>query len=101
MGTHPVRAAFDRVERLVGEPLERLTGAPSSSYALMAAGRMWMFGSRRLEDVRSALVHVWALPSHRDVRLLSAQVARLQRAVEEVEQRLEDQEGPSRDRVAD
>lgn len=93
MSTHPVRAAFDQVERLVGQPLERLTGAPESSYVLMAVGRMWMFGLRRIEDVRETLVHVWALPSHRDVRLLSAQVARLQRAVEEVEQRLGDQEG--------
>jgi hypothetical protein len=92
MSSHPARTAFDQVERLVGRPLERLAGAPETSYVTMALGRTWMFGMRRLEDLRSTLVHVWALPSHRDVRLLSTQVARLQRGIEEIEQRLDDRD---------
>lgn len=93
MSTHPVRAAFDQVERLVGQPLECLSATPESSYVLMAAGRIWVFGLRRIEDVRDTLVHLLALPSHRDVRRLAGQVARLQRSVEEVEQRLGDPDG--------
>lgn len=92
MSTHPARKAFDQVERLIGRPLERATGSPESSYVLLAGGRAWMFATRRLEDLRGTLVHTWALPSHRDLRRLSAQVARLQRSIDEVEQRLEDQE---------
>lgn len=94
MSAHPVRVAFDQVERLVGQPLERLTAAPESSYVLMAAGRIWVFGLRRIEDVRDTLVHLLALPSHRDLRLLAGQIARLQRSIEEVEQRLGDPDGP-------
>lgn len=56
MSTHPVRAAFDQIERLVGQPLERLAVAPS--YVLMTAGRMWVFGLRRIEDARDTLVHL-------------------------------------------
>ena len=95
MSTHPARTAFNQVERLVGRPLERAAATSESSYVVMAGGRMWMFATRRLEDLRSTLVHAWALPSHRDVRLLSAQVARLQRSIDEVGQRLEDQESRS------
>jgi hypothetical protein len=43
------------------------------------------------------VVHAWALPSHRDVRLLSTQVARLQRGIEEIEQRLNDRDLDDRD----
>jgi len=95
MSTHPARTAFNRVERLVGRPLERAASAPEASYVVMAVGRTWTFGLRRLEDLRSMLVHASALPSHRDIRRLSAQIARLQRSVEEIEQRLEDRDGAS------
>lgn len=96
MDKHPARTAFDELERLVGRPLERLASAPEASYVTMAVGRTWMFGMRRLEDLRSALVHAWALPSHRDMRLLANQVARLQRGIEEIEQRLDDRDGTPR-----
>jgi hypothetical protein len=92
---HPARSVFDRLERLAGNPLEKLTNSPDSPYVMMAIGRAWVFGIRRLEALRSAIVHTYALPSHRDLRRLSAQVARLQRAVEEIEQSIADgRDGP-------
>lgn len=90
MSTSPIREVFDQVERFVGGPLEKAISLPEASYVLMAAGRTWRFGLRRIEDLRSGLVHAWSLPSHRDVQMLSAQLARLQRDVEEIEQRIED-----------
>ncbi|MFT3872390.1 MAG: hypothetical protein QM714_07035 [Nocardioides sp.] len=101
MSTHPARAAFDRVERLVGRPLERMVGAADSSYHIMAVSRTWLFCMRRVGDLRSGIVHMAALPSERDIRMLSAQITRLQRNVEEVEQRLDDQEMQSRGIDAD
>jgi hypothetical protein len=83
------RGVFNRVERLVGSPLEKVVNLPEASHVMMTAGRTWRRGLRQVEHLRSASVHVWSLPSHRDIRLLSAQVARLQRSVEELEHRLE------------
>lgn len=92
MSTSPIREVFNQVERFVGGPLEKVVNLPEASYVLMSVGRTWRFGLRRIEDLRSGLVHAWSLPSYRDVQMLSAQLARLQRNVEEIEQRMEDRE---------
>ena len=92
-GGHPLRQAFDRVERSVGAPLERLMATPASSQALLGVGRAWMSSARRVEDVRSGLMHFLGLPTHRDIRRLSGRLARLQSSLEEVAMRLEDQAG--------
>jgi hypothetical protein len=88
-----IHDAFSRVERVVACPPEKVVSLPEPSYLMMSAVRTWKFSLRRLEDLRSTLVHLWALPSHRDIRLLSARVARLQRSVEEIEQRMGSEEG--------
>jgi hypothetical protein len=90
MSDHPARRAFDSVEQAIARPLERALGAPEAAQLLVVASCASMWGRRRVAEVRSALVHVAALPSIHDVRLLSAQISRLQRNVEEVEQLLQD-----------
>lgn len=89
MSTPLARDVFDRVERLVGGPLEKVVSLPETSHVMMTAGRTWRFGLRRIEQLRGSVVHLLAMPSHRDIRLLSAELARLQRSVEEIEHRLE------------
>jgi hypothetical protein len=90
MSDHPARRAFDSVEQAIARPLERALGAPKAAQLFVVVNRASMWGRRRVTEVRSALVHVAALPSIHDVRLLSAQISRLQRNVEEVEQMLQD-----------
>ncbi|MBC2589267.1 hypothetical protein [Rhodococcus aetherivorans] len=90
MSEHPARRAFDSIEQAIARPLERALGAPEAAQLLVAASRASMWGRQRVAGVRSALVHIAALPSIQDIRVLSAQVSRLQRNVEEVEQLLQD-----------
>jgi hypothetical protein len=90
MSDHPARRAFDSVEQAIARPLERALGGPETGQLLVVASRASIWGRRRVTEVRSALVHVAALPSMQDIRLLSAQISRLQRNVEEVEQLLQD-----------
>jgi hypothetical protein len=94
MCSHPTRKVFDRLERLAADPLEKLVNNDRAPYALLAAGRVVMFGVRRTSELRSAVVHLSALPSQRDIRLLAAQVTRLQRTVDEIEQLILDAERP-------
>lgn len=84
-----LRQAFDRCERVVGGPLERVIAIPQTSYVLLALRRAAVTAPRHLEDVRSGALHLLALPSHRDLRRLAAQVARLQNSVEEIEHLLQ------------
>lgn len=84
------RKAFDKVERALGAPLEARANTSGAAYLLMTVGKVYEMGARQVDAARSQAVHLAALPSHRDVRLLAAQVARLQRAVDEIQQQLEE-----------
>ena len=100
-GNEPVtstalRRAFDSAERLVGHPLERVAALPEASHVLLTVTRAATNVPRRLEELRAAAVHLLALPAHRDIRRLAAQMARLQHSVEEIEQLLEAQNADSR-----
>lgn len=88
MAKHPARQAFDAVERAIGRPLERAVSRPETSALLMTAGAVSLAGLRMVKTVRSEAVHLWGLPSHRDVHRVAVQLARLQRTANEIEQRL-------------
>jgi hypothetical protein len=85
-----LRGVFDRVERAFAETVVEWVDSPVIAEAFFEAGKVGVIGQRRLGELRSSAVHVLSLPSHRDVRMLSAQVARLQTALAEVEAQLED-----------
>lgn len=80
-----LRQGFNKAERLVGRPLERIISLPEASYVLLALRRATITGTRRIESVRVSALHALALPAHRDLRRLTAQVSRLQSSVEELE----------------
>jgi hypothetical protein len=90
----PLRRAFDRVERAIGAPLEQRLNTSWAAYLLMTVGRAADATIQQIELSRSRLVHLAAIPSRRDIRMLSAQLARLQRGVDEIQQQVEElQEG--------
>jgi hypothetical protein len=89
-----LRDAFDRVERALGAPLEEKANTSGAAYLLMSVGKVAEIGLSQVAAARSRAVHLAALPSHRDIRLLAAQVGRLQRAVDEIQQQLEEQREP-------
>jgi hypothetical protein len=86
-----VRQAFDKVERTLGAPLEDKANTSGAAYLFMAVGKLTEIGVQQVAAARSRAVHLAALPSQRDIRELAAQVARLQRAVDEIQQQLEEQ----------
>ena len=86
-----LRWAFDRIERALGAPLERRVDTTGAAYLLMTASKLSESGLRQVAAARSRAVHLAALPSHRDIRLLAAQVGRLQRSVDEIQPQLEEQ----------
>ena len=85
-----LRGVFDLVERNIAETVVEWIDNPVIAEALLEVGKVGAVGLRRLGELRGSAVHVLSLPSHRDVRMLSGQVARLQTALAEVEAQLED-----------
>ena len=95
---HPARKAFDKVERTAAGPLEQAINSPSGGSALMTVAKVTRFGLGQVGAIRSRIVHLAALPTSRDVQLLSSEIGRLQERVEELTQRLEEDrttKGPS------
>jgi hypothetical protein len=84
------RDVVDRAERVFAAAVVDLVDTPMVAGALLDVGKLGATGLRGLDDLRGAAVHLLSLPSHRDVRSLSAQVAQLKTALAEVEARLED-----------
>jgi hypothetical protein len=90
---HPLRKVFDEAERAVGGPIEHAINTPTGGSMLLAAARVTHLGLRPLRAVRSTVVHLAELPTHRDVELLSAKIGRLQRSVDELTQQVQELEG--------
>lgn len=84
------RQVFDRVEAAVSHVALRAVNSPEVGSALLVANRYGHAAINQISEVRSALVHVFALPSQRDLRLVTHRVASLQVAVAEIEARLPD-----------
>ena len=85
-----LRTAVDRAERAFSAQVVEWIDTPAVAEALLEAGRFGARALRGLDDVRSSAVHLLFLPSQRDIRMLSAQVARLSTALAEVEAQLDD-----------
>lgn len=73
------RRAFDAVERMVAEPLERGTTSPEFATGAALVGRLRRTVGRRVDAVGSWALHQVALPSHADVRRLQRQLASVER----------------------
>jgi hypothetical protein len=84
------RQVVDRLERVVAVAVADAVDTPVIADAVLDAGKLGAAGLRRIDDLRSTAVHLLSLPSHRDVRALAAEIARLQTALAEVQAQLED-----------
>jgi hypothetical protein len=93
---HPLRRIFDGVERTVGRPLEQASNNPQAAGVLIAVTKVSRFGLRQARGAREMALHLWELPTHRDIEELETQVGRLQRSVDELTQQLQDREEPRR-----
>lgn len=86
------RKAIDAVERPVGSRLENLVQDERFSDVLAVKTHLQRALSRRLERAQRRLLHIGNLPARTDVARLSEQVARLERQLRDVSNRLEDEE---------
>lgn len=86
--SHPLRRTFDAAEQLVARPVEGLIRAPRMSHVLRTSGRIVIWSMREARRTRGRAINLVGLPSERDLRRLAAQVARLQRTVDEIEQQI-------------
>jgi hypothetical protein len=79
-----------RVERAVGAPLERAIARGQGIDALVFVSTATRRGRRAVTRVQDVAIHLMDLPTRRDVR--SAALARLEAKVEELAERLDEEE---------
>jgi hypothetical protein len=78
------------LEQAVAETVVKTVDKPAVANVIFDLGKLGRAGLGKVDEVRGALVHVLALPSHRDIRQLDARMAWLGVAVAELEAQLED-----------
>ena len=80
----PLRTAFDRAERLVGEPLESAVATETFMDAV-AGGVRLLRDVRRLREAASAgILHRFNLPAYSDIVALTEELRRLEARVREL-----------------
>jgi hypothetical protein len=90
MAETPTLRALRRLERAVGEPLERAIDSPSGADALAAVTRVARAGAGALEWVRGAVLHAGGLPTQHEIARLGTRVACIEQLLEEIAHRLDD-----------
>jgi hypothetical protein len=80
----PWLRAFKRVERTIGDPLERVAESPAAIEAMIRSSGLRRDVELRAERVLRFYLHLFNLPALSDVRRLSQQVAYLERRVREL-----------------
>lgn len=94
------RQAFDRTERTVGRPLERLVTTRRFNDALVVTVRLQGALVGAFERQTRTVLHFWNMPARSDVRRLSRQVATLTGEVRTLSARLDEQQQRRRPRPA-
>ena len=84
------RQAFDAAERALGGPAEAAVRSEAFNDALAAALRGQRWAQREVERRTRRVLHMANVPTATDVRLLSQQVASLQREVRRLRREQED-----------
>jgi hypothetical protein len=85
--------ALARAERAVGGPVERAVDSREGARLLLLLSMPARIARQAVEALGDATIHAVNLPTHRDVQLLSADLARLRRAVEDVRAELGEMRG--------
>jgi hypothetical protein len=88
--TSTVGRALVAAERAASDAVVRVVDRPEVANAIFDAGSLAMSALAQVNRVRNGVWHWVSLPSHRDVKLLSVQLARLDVALAEVQQRLDE-----------
>lgn len=78
------------LEQAVAETVVKTVDKPAVANAIFDLARIGRRGLDKVDQARGALVHVLAMPSHRDIRQLDARIAWLGVALAEVEAQLDD-----------
>ncbi|MGK2237461.1 MAG: hypothetical protein ACI9JD_000004 [Rhodococcus sp. (in: high G+C Gram-positive bacteria)] len=81
---------LSRIAAALEQVVVKMVDNPFVAKAMFDLGSAGRAGMRRIDGARGALVHLLALPSHRDVRKLDAHLARLDVALAEFEAQLRD-----------
>lgn len=76
--------AFRRAERTVAGPIERFVESDAAIDAILRLTGVQGDIQRQMGRVLDAYLHLWQLPSLRDVRRLSQQLAQVERRVREL-----------------
>lgn len=91
-GTPLWRRGFDRAERTVGRPLERLVAGQRFNGLLVLVFRAQGAMVDTFEHQTRSILHFWNIPARTDVTRLHRQVGALRAEVRALAQRLEDQQ---------
>lgn len=77
----PIRRAFDKAERTIGEPLERAVTTPAGTDFLINALRVRMLAGQLIEATTRTALHLANLPTRSDIASLGRQIASLENDV--------------------
>jgi hypothetical protein len=73
------RRLFDRVERTIGEPLERVTADARFAELLLLVLETWNAFARMGRSMSTEVFHLVNLPTHDDLRRLERRLGGLQK----------------------
>lgn len=86
------KQVVDATEPTIAPWVERFSSTPEAISAMMEFDRLSRQVLDRADKLRSDVLHMFALPSGRDVRALADDLDRIKVALEEVQARLEDRQ---------
>ena len=83
------RRGFDRLERVIGEPLELAVHSDAFFDSIAAGRRAQEALARRAEALSRRSLHLLGIPARSDVRHLREQLAYVERQLREISRQLE------------
>ena len=82
--------AVRKLERTVGEPLEKAVESQPGTDAIITLAKLANMGSNGLQWFRGGVLHAGGLATQRDVAQLQARLARIEQMLEELAHRRDD-----------
>jgi hypothetical protein len=83
------RRVFNRAERTVGAPLERIVNTSRFAELLVVAFRAQGVAARAAERPTQAVLHLWNIPSRSDIKGINRQLAVLASEIRRLSEQLE------------
>lgn len=85
----PWRRLFDRVEAAIGRPLEDALDDPRVNEMLVRGLEKSRHGGRRWRGAAAAVLHLYNLPSHSDIRRLERRLGAMEKQLLEISDAVE------------